>query len=77
MSIEYDYHHLHHVKEQSKSRKTLWVTLILTAFFTIVEIVGGVLSNSLALAIRLCPYDLRRHRFGTEHGCSEAGYSSA
>ena len=42
MSIEYDYHHLHHVKEQSKSRKTLWVTLILTAFFTIVEIVGGV-----------------------------------
>lgn len=49
MSVEYDYHHLHHVKEQSKSRKTLWVTLMLTAFFTIVEIVGGVLSNSLAL----------------------------
>ncbi|KRE96864.1 cation transporter [Paenibacillus sp. Soil766] len=49
MSVEYDYHHLHHVKEQSKSRKTLWVTLILTAFFTLVEIIGGVLSNSLAL----------------------------
>jgi cobalt-zinc-cadmium efflux system protein len=46
---EYDYHHLHHVKEQSKSKRTLWITLILTAFFTIVEIIGGLLSNSLAL----------------------------
>ncbi|MCZ8516824.1 cation diffusion facilitator family transporter [Paenibacillus filicis] len=46
---EYDFHHLHHVKEQSRSRKTLWITLILTSFFTIVEIIGGILSNSLAL----------------------------
>lgn len=46
---EYDFHHLHHVKEQSRSRRTLWITLILTAFFTIVEIIGGVLSHSLAL----------------------------
>ena len=46
---KYDYHHLKHVKEQHKSKKTLWVTLILTLFFTIVEIVGGLLSNSLAL----------------------------
>lgn len=45
----YDYHHLEHVKEQNKSKKTLWITLILTLFFTIVEIVGGLLSNSLAL----------------------------
>ncbi|MEK3913627.1 cation diffusion facilitator family transporter [Paenibacillus sp. FSL H7-0331] len=45
----YDYHHLGHVKEQSKSKKTLWLTLILTLFFTIVEIIGGLLSNSLAL----------------------------
>lgn len=45
----YDYHHLQHVKMQSKSRRTLWVTLLLTVFFTIVEIVGGLLSNSLAL----------------------------
>ncbi|NOU92780.1 cation diffusion facilitator family transporter [Paenibacillus sp. LMG 31456] len=45
----YDYHHLHHVKEQSKSKKTLWITLFLTLFFTIVEIIGGLLSNSLAL----------------------------
>jgi cobalt-zinc-cadmium efflux system protein len=45
----YDFHHLEHVKEQSKSRKTLWITLVLTMFFTAVEIVGGWLSNSLAL----------------------------
>jgi cobalt-zinc-cadmium efflux system protein len=45
----YDYHHLRHVKEQSKSKKTLWITIILTIFFTGVEIVGGIISNSLAL----------------------------
>lgn len=45
----YDYHHLNHFKEQHKSKKTLWITLILTLFFTIVEIVGGILANSLAL----------------------------
>lgn len=44
-----DYHHLNHVKEQLRSKKTLWITLILTLFFTIVEVVGGLLSNSLAL----------------------------
>jgi cobalt-zinc-cadmium efflux system protein len=45
----YDFHHLHHVKEQSRSRRTLWITLILTLFFTVVEIVGALISNSLAL----------------------------
>ncbi len=45
----YDYHHLVHEKEQSRSKKTLWATLILTLFFTIVEIVGGLVSHSLAL----------------------------
>jgi len=44
-----DYHHLNHVKEQHKSKKALWITIILTLFFTIVEIVGGLISNSLAL----------------------------
>lgn len=44
-----DFHHLNHVKEQQASKKTLWITLLLTLFFTIVEIVGGILSNSLAL----------------------------
>lgn len=45
----YDYHHLRHVKEQSASKRTLWITLILTAFFTIAEIIGGIVSRSLAL----------------------------
>jgi len=45
----YDYHHLAHVKDQSKSKRTLWITLLLTLFFTIVEIIGGLVSNSLAL----------------------------
>lgn len=45
----YDFHHLKHMKEQTRSKKTLWITLILTVFFTIVEIIGGLLSNSLAL----------------------------
>ncbi|WP_029098127.1 cation diffusion facilitator family transporter [Brevibacillus thermoruber] len=44
-----DYHHLNHVKEQQTSKKTLWFTLMLTLFFTIVEIIGGLMSNSLAL----------------------------
>lgn len=45
----YDYHHLRHEKEQSRSGKTLWFVLGITLFFTLVEIIGGVLSNSLAL----------------------------
>lgn len=45
----YDYHHLPHQKQQSRSKRTLWITLLLTLFFTIVEVVGGLLSNSLAL----------------------------
>ncbi|GIQ68474.1 cation transporter [Xylanibacillus composti] len=44
-----DYHHLRHVKEQTRSKRALWITLLLTLFFTIVEIIGGLLSNSLAL----------------------------
>lgn len=44
-----DYHHLLHTKEQTKSRRTLWITLLLTIFFTLVEMVGGLISNSLAL----------------------------
>ncbi|KIP21471.1 MULTISPECIES: cation diffusion facilitator family transporter [Anoxybacillus] len=45
----YDFHHLPHMKVQATSKKALWITLLLTTFFTIVEIVGGILSNSLAL----------------------------
>lgn len=45
----YDYHHLSHFKQQVTSKRALWITLILTAFFTVVEIIGGLASNSLAL----------------------------
>ncbi|MBB6732531.1 cation diffusion facilitator family transporter [Cohnella zeiphila] len=45
----YDFHHLRHVKEQSSSKRALWITLILTLFFTVVEVIGGLLSHSLAL----------------------------
>jgi cobalt-zinc-cadmium efflux system protein len=49
VTLMYDFHHLRHVKEQHASKKSLWITLILTIFFTIVEIIGGIVSNSLAL----------------------------
>ncbi|MBB3108387.1 cobalt-zinc-cadmium efflux system protein [Paenibacillus phyllosphaerae] len=45
----YDYHHLGHVKKQAATKRTLWLTLGLTLFFTIVEIIGGIMSHSLAL----------------------------
>jgi cobalt-zinc-cadmium efflux system protein len=44
-----DFHHLAHSKQQTKTQKTLWITLLLTLFFTIVEVIGGIVSNSLAL----------------------------
>ncbi|GAB7386278.1 cation diffusion facilitator family transporter [Bacillaceae bacterium] len=44
-----DFHHLEHVKEQPASKKTLWVTMALCFIFTIVEVIGGLLSRSLAL----------------------------
>ncbi|MEI7027424.1 cation diffusion facilitator family transporter [Paenibacillus sp. y28] len=45
----YDFHHLNHRKAQTTSQRALWITLGLTLFFTVVEIVGGIRSNSLAL----------------------------
>ena len=45
----HDFHHLEHVKKQTRSGKTLWIVFIITILFTITEIVGGLLSNSLAL----------------------------
>lgn len=44
-----DFHHQLHVKQQSASKRTLWITLWLTLFFTFVEIIGGLVSSSLAL----------------------------
>jgi Co/Zn/Cd efflux system component len=42
---EYDFHHLDHVKKQSKTKKTLWIVLFLTLFFTIVEISGAIFGH--------------------------------
>lgn len=43
------FHHVEHRKFQNSSKTTLWLSLIITLFFTIVEFVGGIVSNSLAL----------------------------
>lgn len=43
------FHHIEHSKVQQQSSHTLWITLFITVFFTIVEFTGGILSNSLAL----------------------------
>lgn len=45
----HEFHHLIHQKQQARSGRTLWVVLWITLFFTVVEIVGGILSRSLAL----------------------------
>lgn len=44
-----DFHHQLHTKQQTASKRTLWITLWITVFFTLVEIIGGLVSNSLAL----------------------------
>ncbi|WP_145463546.1 cation diffusion facilitator family transporter [Staphylococcus epidermidis] len=43
------FHHVEHRKFQSNSKLTLWLSLIITLIFTIVEFVGGIYTNSLAL----------------------------
>lgn len=49
MARNYYFHHVEHRKSQKRSKKTLWASLIITLFFTIVEFAGGIISNSLAL----------------------------
>ncbi|CCE57995.1 cation diffusion facilitator family transporter [Staphylococcus argenteus] len=43
------FHHVDHQKIQHNSKKTLWASLIITLLFTVIEFVGGLVSNSLAL----------------------------
>ena len=43
------FHHVDHQKIQQNSKKTLWASLIITLLFTVIEFVGGLVSNSLAL----------------------------
>lgn len=35
------FHHVEHRKTQAHSKTTLWLSLIITLFFTVVEFVGG------------------------------------
>lgn len=48
-TIEFDYHHAKHYKTQNHSKKILWISLFLTLFFALLEFLGGLFSNSLAL----------------------------
>ena len=43
------FHHVEHRKFQNSSKTTLWLSLIITLFFTIVVFVGAIVSNSLAM----------------------------
>ena len=47
--IQTNFHHKKHYKIQSYSKKILYITLILTTSFALLEYIGGLLSNSLAL----------------------------
>ncbi|QLK86818.1 cation transporter [Staphylococcus sp. 17KM0847] len=43
------FHHVEHRKKQTHSKTALWMSLIITLIFMIVEFVGGIVSHSLAL----------------------------
>lgn len=47
--VNADFHHKKHFKTQLKSKKTVYATLILTLAFAILELLGGIFSNSLSL----------------------------
>lgn len=47
--VNADFHHKKHFKTQLKSKKTVYLTLILTLLFAILELTGGLISNSLSL----------------------------
>ena len=47
--IQTNFHHKKHYKIQSYSKKVLYTTFILTISFALLEYIGGLLSNSLAL----------------------------
>ena len=47
--IDFKYHHIKHYKYQAQSKKTLITSILLTLFFALVELFGGIFSGSLAL----------------------------
>ena len=48
--IDFKYHHIKHYKYQAQSKKTLTTSILLTLFFALVELFGGIFSGSLALS---------------------------
>lgn len=49
MNITTNYHHTKHFKTQNQSKKTVYISLTLTFAFALLEFIGGIISNSLAL----------------------------
>ncbi len=47
--ITSNFHHKKHYKIQQYSKKILYTSLILTTGFALLEYIGGIISNSLAL----------------------------
>lgn len=48
-NIDFKYHHVKHYKYQAQSKKTLITSILLTSFFALIELFGGIFSGSLAL----------------------------
>ncbi|WP_369717122.1 cation diffusion facilitator family transporter [Leptotrichia sp. HSP-536] len=48
-TIDFKYHHIKHYKYQAQSKKTLVTSILLTLFFALIELFGGIFSGSLAL----------------------------
>lgn len=48
-NITINYHHRNHYKNQLKSKKTVYISLAMTLAFALLELIGGIISNSLAL----------------------------
>ena len=45
-TIDFKYHHIKHYKYQAQSKKTLVTSILLTLFFALVELFGGIFSVS-------------------------------
>ncbi len=50
------FHHVNHQKIQQSSKKTLWASLIITLLFTVIEFVGGLVSEFIGITVRFISY---------------------
>lgn len=48
-NVSKNFHHTNHFKNQVKSKKTIYISLTLTLAFALLELIGGIISNSLSL----------------------------